>query len=383
MTVKKSASKSPSKSPKKSKSLEPEIIPQSDDFILGLHPRLNSHLFGHRHAAQKMVDSFASGRVPQAVLLTGMQGIGKATFVYHIIRAMERAKHIKNITIDDIYHQEHDSIYRRIATMGTGNLRILRREYNDKTSKFYSTIRMEDVRELKSFFNFAAHNDGYRYCVVDCVDDMVQGKNAVPNAILKTLEEPPAKTIFFLIAHHAGNVLPTIKSRCTVLNMSPPDDADMHNILGNIESFKHLNTDQKIKIITESNGSVRRALIYADKVWIDLLKGIKNCLLKSIPVEQAVNMRATKEKFYDGTATIVFIQIMHTIFLSAVTAFIRYSVKNTPTSLDIFLQTDLHDKLNQLFLTAEDYNFTPSETFDSAVHLLTYYHYKRSLHERR
>lgn len=359
------------------KSLEPEIIPQSDDFLLGTHPRKTIGLYGHEDTARKIIEAFQSGRIPQALLLTGSQGIGKATFVYHLIRALERKIHPQNITFEDIYDTSQDAVYNRITSLGTGNLKILRPSYNDKTGKFYTTIRMEDLQPLKSFFNLRSHADGYRYCVIDCVDDMVHGTGSVPNAILKTLEEPPSRTIFFLIAHSEGNILPTIRSRCTHLRMTAPEKNDIRKILLGVSHFASLGSEAQDKIIQEAGGSVRRALIFSDPVWMGLLRGIKTCLLRSLPVEETINIRKCREKFFEGTDASDILWIMRIIFNNAIVGFMKHSVTNASAKQDIFFQGILFEKINDLFLKADEYNFTPSETFDVALSLLTHYHYQK------
>ena len=57
------------------------------------------------------------------------------------------------------------------------------------------------------------------------------------NALLKMLEEPPAKTLIILLAHQLGRVLPTILSRSTKIAFHPISDAEMQNI------FPHLSED--------------------------------------------------------------------------------------------------------------------------------------------
>ena len=110
----KAKSKSKTKRPRKSKLSEPEILPESDDFILGTHPRKKMGLVGHQKTAEALVQSFTSGRIPQAVLLSGPQGIGKATFVYHFIRALER--HGNNLSVDNIYENSDCLLYTSPST---------------------------------------------------------------------------------------------------------------------------------------------------------------------------------------------------------------------------------------------------------------------------
>jgi DNA polymerase III subunit delta' len=60
--------------------------------------------------------------------------------------------------------------------------------------------------------------------IIDSIDDL---ERTAANALLKTLEEPPAGTIFLLVSHAAGRLLPTIRSRCCLLRFAPLDDATM------------------------------------------------------------------------------------------------------------------------------------------------------------
>ncbi|MEM6603090.1 MAG: hypothetical protein AAF621_03490 [Pseudomonadota bacterium] len=355
---------------------EPDIFPESDDFTLGTHPRKKLGLVGHQKTAEILTHSFTSGRPPQVILLTGPQGIGKATLTYHFIRAFER--HGQNMTVDDIYTQPEDDIYRHIAHLGTGNLKILRRGFNEKTGKFYSAIRMDDVKALKSFFTLAAHNDGYRYCVIDSVDDMVHGADSVPNALLKTLEEPPAKTIFFLLAHNEGSILPTIRSRASHYKLCPPTETELGHIMQDISSFRQLDTDRQAKVLSEAAGSVRRVLALTEPIWIDLSKSVKTVLLRSVAAERVINIRKMREKFFDGTEASLLLQLMHMIFCQAIVAFMRHTVKNSPRSQHIFYQTELFDKFNGLFIMADEYNIAPAETFETALHLIRYYQYQTS-----
>lgn len=358
----------------KKKSLEPEIIPQSDDFIFGKHPRKKLGLIGHQKTAETILHSFLSERPHQAILLTGKKGIGKATFVYHLIRALER-KNAKINNIEEIYDKSEDNVYNKLSSLGMGNIKIIRRSYNNKTRKFYSNIRMDEIRGLKPFFNLASHNDGYRYCVIDCVDDMMHSGGSVPNALLKTLEEPPKKTLFFLIAHHEGNILPTIKSRCQILRMTPPTNQELKHILDELPQFQNITYDQKEKIISEASGSVRNAMILKEPVWQMLSKGIKNSLLKSIPPEKAISTRSIREKFSNNDGVMDVLSVLHMIFLTSINAFTKYNIKNKHNSKNIFYQLDLYDKMHNLFIEANNYNFSLYDTLDTAMHLITYYHY--------
>jgi DNA polymerase-3 subunit delta' len=81
-----------------------------------------------------------------------------------------------------------------------------------------TVITVDETRETISFFGSTAAAEGWRVCIVDTVDEL--NPNAA-NALLKTLEEPPRQSLFLLVSHAPGRVLPTILSRCRRLPLRP------------------------------------------------------------------------------------------------------------------------------------------------------------------
>jgi DNA polymerase-3 subunit delta' len=90
-------------------------------------------------------------------------------------------------------------------------------------------IAVDDARELGHFFSLAPSEGGMRVAIVDAVDDL--NRNAA-NAILKTLEEPPARSILMLVCHAPGAILPTIRSRCRRLALRPLSDDQVRSASG-------------------------------------------------------------------------------------------------------------------------------------------------------
>ena len=80
-------------------------------------------------------------------------------------------------------------------------------------------ITIDQIRELDDFFNVGTHRDGLRIVLVNPTEAM--NRNAA-NAILKTLEEPSASTLFLLISNEPLKLLPTIRSRCQVVPVTVP-----------------------------------------------------------------------------------------------------------------------------------------------------------------
>lgn len=88
-------------------------------------------------------------------------------------------------------------------------------------------IRIDDVRGSTNFWPKSS-GDGWRAVIIDSIDDM---NPASANALLKILEEPPAKSILLLISHNVGQLLPTIRSRCTKLVLKPLSDNAVASLL--------------------------------------------------------------------------------------------------------------------------------------------------------
>ena len=126
----------------------------------------------------------------------------------------------------------------RILAESEPRLAVIRKSYDEKRKTFRSSIRVDEIRRLKSFFSLSVTDGGYRVAIIDCADDL--NINAA-NALLKTLEEPPKNTVFLLISHNAQSLLPTIKSRCRELRLTSLADSDLINALKqlNLEIPEH------------------------------------------------------------------------------------------------------------------------------------------------
>jgi DNA polymerase III delta prime subunit len=79
-------------------------------------------------------------------------------------------------------------------------------------------ISVYTMRAMIEKMQLSSMSGGWRVVLIDSVDEL---NPAASNAVLKLLEEPPAKTLFLLITHQLGNVLPTIRSRARVEKMMP------------------------------------------------------------------------------------------------------------------------------------------------------------------
>lgn len=182
-----------------------------------MSPERRQRAWGHDAPRSAILAQLAERRLPGAILLHGPRGIGKATFAFEIAAAILTA------TGDEPAHRVEE----QVGAMSHPNLFLLRRRPKDSKG-YYSVIRVEDVRELRDSLHHTRGRAGHRVAIIDSIDDC---NPSAANALLKTLEEPPVDTIFLLISHRPGQLLPTIKSRCHNLALRPVSADSVRSVL--------------------------------------------------------------------------------------------------------------------------------------------------------
>jgi len=224
-----------------------------------LRPRETSALFGHADAERALLEAYQGGRIPHAWLIGGPPGIGKATLAYRLARFVLAQPDPKSLAVQNatsLAVDADDPVARRIAAQAQGDLLVLERVINEQTNKLYTVIRVDDVRRSVSFFGSTAGEGGWRIAIVDAVDDL-QREGA--NALLKVLEEPPARTLLLLVSHAPGRELPTIRSRCRRLLLRPLDAADVARAVA-IAAGRNADDTEVQEAAAAADGSVARAL---------------------------------------------------------------------------------------------------------------------------
>jgi DNA polymerase-3 subunit delta' len=228
-----------------------------------LRPRETAVLFGHDAAENALLDAYKGGRIPHAWLIGGPPGIGKATLAYRLARFVlvypdPKASAVQNAT--SLAVAADHPVARRIAVQAQGDLLVLERVINEDTGKLYTVIRVDDVRRAVPFFGSTAGAGGWRIAIVDAVDDL-QREGA--NALLKVLEEPPARTLLLLVSHAPGRELPTIRSRCRRLLLRPLSAVDVARAVA-AATGRGADDAEVSEAANAADGSVARALGFLD-----------------------------------------------------------------------------------------------------------------------
>jgi DNA polymerase-3 subunit delta' len=199
---------------------------ESDRFDEAPHPRETLGFFGNRTAERELLDAYRRNKMAQAWIIGGPEGIGKATLAWRLARFLLAHPDPNSPRVQQAESLEVAAdapAAKRIAAMALADIFLLRREWNDKTKKFFTEIRIEDVRRIIHSFHQASGAGGWRIGIVDCADEL---NRASANALLKLIEEPPERSLFLLVAHQPGRILPTIRSRCRKLLLAPLSEAE-------------------------------------------------------------------------------------------------------------------------------------------------------------
>ena len=112
------------------------------------------------------------------------------------------------------------------------------------------------MRKAGHFFSQTSGGGNWRIVIIDPADDL--NRNGA-NAILKILEEPPKRALFLVLSHAPGRLLPTIRSRCMPLRLTPLDDQAMRDALLNL-GFSFRSAEEERAVLSVADGSVSRAL---------------------------------------------------------------------------------------------------------------------------
>jgi len=186
-------------------------------------------LVGHREAEQAFLAAYSSGKLHHAWLIEGPAGIGKSRLAFRLAAFILGARGPGDAPLDA---PAHDPVMQKFLAGGHPDHRIVQIELNDK-GKPRQDITIDQVRSLNHFFTLKPGMGGWRVGIIDALDEL--NRNA-SNALLKTLEEPPASSIMFLVNHGSKPILPTIRSRCRTLRLNPLSSEDTARVLEMVDA---------------------------------------------------------------------------------------------------------------------------------------------------
>jgi DNA polymerase-3 subunit delta' len=247
---------------------EEEELPESDALAEAPHPRHARILIGHEAAEAELLAAYRQRRLAHAWLITGAEGIGKATLAWRFARfllanpdpAAIRVREANDLSVDP----NHPAA-RQLAALAHPDFSLVRREWKTNPKRLGAEIAVEDVRAALEVFQMSAAFGGWRVCIVDCAEDL---NRSSANALLKVIEEPPQRSVILVVSHRPGQVLATIRSRCRRLRLDPLSETDIADVVSSVgPPWSEAGAAAIAGAVRGANGSAREALARLSPEW--------------------------------------------------------------------------------------------------------------------
>ena len=217
-------------------------------FYRKYRPSNFDELVGQDSIREILVNSIKTGRIAHAYIFTGPRGTGKTSTAKIFAKTLNCISPVDGVSCNNceacVNYTESADIIEIDAASNNG---------------------VEEIRTLRDSVKIAPYSSKYKVYIIDEVHML---SNSAWNAFLKTLEEPPSHVIFILATTEINKIPETVMSRCQRFDFSKIPSNKMKNHLLNICKLENVNIEDDAldEIIKLSNGCLRDALSYLDKV---------------------------------------------------------------------------------------------------------------------
>jgi DNA polymerase-3 subunit delta' len=215
-------------------------------------------VIGHDEQIAAFMDAANSERLHHAWLLTGPKGIGKASFALLAARRLLAEAAGPPVDLPGFEIPATHPVAALVEAGSHPDLMRLERKADEKTGAVARSITIDQVRGLQRLFSTTGSYSSRRVVIVDAVDDLERGG---ANALLKNLEEPPEGSLFLLVSHAPGRLLPTIRSRCRTLRFQALGDDVMTSIVRG--QLPEASDSEIAALVRVGEGAPGRALAFA------------------------------------------------------------------------------------------------------------------------
>ena len=266
------------------------------------HPRLMSFYLGNSAVERELLNFLAQGKCPHGLIFSGIKGIGKSTFAYRLARHVLKTG--KGDTgqggmFDDLPAEPpssmdvdvNDPVFRLVASGAHPDLLGLERAVDESKGTQKNNLDVAQLRSVAPFLRKTASYGGWRVVIIDDADTM--NRNA-QNALLKILEEPPADTLLILVTHRIGALIPTIRSRCRVIDFAPLATGDMQTLMA--RRGQPLSAQECETLVHLSGGSIGKALGLVDDGGLEILDRILQ-VFQQYPDWKLTDLHVMAEEF--------------------------------------------------------------------------------------
>lgn len=229
-------------------------------------PQANGKLWGHEAAEASLGRAWRAGRMPHGWLLTGPEGVGKATLAFRFARA-----YLAGPGEADAAQEPRHPVFRMVASGGHPDLLVLRPRTGPSGAS--SDLKVETVRDALVALRRTSAG-GRRVCLIDDADVTLNDHGE--NALLKILEEPPPGLVFLLVVQRPGRLVATMASRCARLRLHPLSDDLILKALA--ELAPEASDADRARAAQVANGSIGRALALTASGWAEEYEALLRAL---------------------------------------------------------------------------------------------------------
>jgi len=276
-----------------------------------LNPSNQTQLIGHDYLLLTLKNLFDDNKLPNKILFSGQKGIGKCTLSYHLSNYILSKKEDFSYDLQKFEINKNNKSYILVNNNTHPNFYLINLKEDKKN------IEISQIRDMISFTNKSSFDNEHKIIVIDNLEHL---NSSSTNALLKTIEEPNDKVLFFLIHDNQKKIFNTLKSRCIQFRVylekktknkilsslvdnnfynklnndfkhyynTPGDYVSLYNHISNLKiNFKDISIEEFIKYIINDNSFKKNTYIKDN-----LIKFIELFFLKKI------NDHKTKKNIY-------------------------------------------------------------------------------------
>ena len=253
----------------------------------------NINIYGMKNIFNEIINLYNNKKMPNKIIFSGKNGIGKATLAYHVINYILSLSEEYKYNLEDSIINNNNRSYKLLQNNTHPNIYIIDL-VNEKKS-----IDIGQIREMITYANKSSFNNLPRFILIDNIENL--NKNSV-NALLKIVEDPNQNIYFILIHNNEKKILPTLKSRClsfkinfsfnenikiintilkkNVFDLINHDLISYYNTPGEIINMINFANDKKINLKSSSLKDVLNILI--ENSYYKKNKNVKNLIINLI-----------------------------------------------------------------------------------------------------
>ncbi len=205
------------------------------------------HVVGQENATRILDSSLATGRLSHAYLFAGPPHVGKTTL------ALDLACAVNCVTVEDSLPCQDCIQCRRISSGHHADVRLIGLRRQEEGSR-RRELGISEIRSVTNQSHLKPYEGASRVFIFEDAETMSE---EAANALLKTLEEPPPQTLLILLTSQEDRLLPTIKSRCSRIELKPMAEDPLARYL---EETRGVETEQAPLLARLSKGCLGWAL---------------------------------------------------------------------------------------------------------------------------